>query len=228
MNSDSTPTIGIIGAGHIGTELARRAIATGHEVVIANSRGPETLDELIRDLGPRARAATTADAAEAGDFVIVTIPLKNIAQVPPAPLSGKIVIDTNNYYPQRDGQIAELDSESATVSGLLQAHLPESRVVKGFNHINFADIEPDARPEGSADRRALAVFGDDADAKRLAIALHNEFGYDAIDGGSLDESWKIERDQPGYGAKQNEAELRANIALAVRDKNSTAATTTDA
>ena len=101
------PTIGFIGAGHIGSQVARLAISCGHAVVMSNSRGPETLAALIGELGPSARAATAEEAAGAGDIVVVTVPLKNYREVPVAPLAGKIVIDTNNYYPQRDGQIAE-------------------------------------------------------------------------------------------------------------------------
>src|SRR3954464_11580486 len=105
------PTIGLIGAGHIGSQLARLAVANGYDVVVSNSRGPDTLAPLVAELGPRARAGTAVDAATAGDIVVVTIPLKNIASIPVEPLRGKVVIDTNNYYPQRDGQIAELDAE---------------------------------------------------------------------------------------------------------------------
>ena len=125
-------TIGLIGAGQIGSQLARLAVAHGYNVVISNSRGPETLTPLVAELGPRARAATAVDAAKAGDIVVVTIPLKNYPTVPVEHLAGKIVIDTNNYYPQRDGHIAELDNESTTTSELLQAHLPRSKVVKAF------------------------------------------------------------------------------------------------
>src|SRR5271165_593001 len=126
-------TIGLIGAGHIGSQVARLAVTNGYDVVISNSRGPETLAALVSELGPRARAGTAVDAAQAGDIVVVTVPLKNYRAVPVEPLAGKIVIETNNYYPQRDGHIAELDNESTTTSELLQAHLPTSRVVKGFN-----------------------------------------------------------------------------------------------
>jgi predicted dinucleotide-binding enzyme len=122
-----TKTIGLIGAGHIGSQIARLAVSHGFDVVISNSRGPETLAPLVAELGPRARAATPVDAARAGDIVVVTIPLKNYRDVPVAPLAGKIVIDTNNYYPQRDGHIPELDNESTTTAELLQAHLPTSR-----------------------------------------------------------------------------------------------------
>src|SRR6476660_1885559 len=117
-------TIGIIGAGHIGSQIARLAVANGYSVVISNSRGPETLSELVAELGPRARAATVLDAARSGDMVVVTMPLKNYTTVPVEPLAGKVVIDTNNYYPERDGHIPELDNESTTTSELLQNHLP--------------------------------------------------------------------------------------------------------
>src|SRR4051794_23274462 len=116
-------TIGFIGAGHIGSQVARLAVQAGHDVVVSNSRGPETLAALVSELGPKARAGTVDEAARAGDIVVVTIPLKNYRSVPAAPLAGKIVIDTNNYYPQRDGHIPELDDESTTTAELLQAHL---------------------------------------------------------------------------------------------------------
>src|SRR3954449_3040914 len=158
-------TIGLIGSGHIGGTVARLAVDAGHDVVLSNRRGPETLTDLVDQLGPRARAATAAEAAAAGDIVVVTIPLKNYREVPVEPLRGKVVIDTNNYYPQRDGHIAELDDESTTVSELLQAHLPESRVVKAFNNINYAMLRDLARPAGDPERSVLAIAGDDADAK---------------------------------------------------------------
>ena len=139
-------TIGLIGSGHIGSTVARLAVDAGHDVVLSNSRGPETLADLVAELGDRARAATAAEAAEAGDIVVVTIPLKAYRQVPVEPLRGKVVIDTNNYYPQRDGHIAELDDESTTVSELLQAHLPESQVVKAFNNIYFQYLDRPGAP----------------------------------------------------------------------------------
>src|SRR5690606_3523067 len=144
-------TIGLIGAGNIGSQLARLAIAAGHDVVLSNSRGPETLSTLVAELGERARAATPEEAAKAGDLVVVTIPLKNYRSVPVEPLAGKIVIDTMNYYPQRDGNIAELDQERTTTSELLQAHLPKSKVVKAFNHIYAAELTQHGQPAGSKD-----------------------------------------------------------------------------
>lgn len=209
-------TIGLIGAGHIGSQVARLSIRHGYDVVISNSRGPETLQDLIRDLGPQARAGTPAQAAEAGDIVVVTIPLRNIGDVPVAPLAGKIVIDTNNYYPQRDGQIRELDNEEATTSELLQWHLPDSKVVKAFNHIYAAALTTDGQPAGTPGRRALAISGDDADANRIVTRLIDQFGFDVVDLGPLSESWRIQRDTPGYGPRRTAEELRRDLAAAQR------------
>src|SRR6059058_1128454 len=133
-------TIGLIGAGHIGSQIARLAVARGYNVVLSNSRGPQTLSGLIAELGPKAHAATAIDAAKAGDLVVVTVPLKNYRAVPVEPLAGKVVIDTNNYYPQRDGQIAELDDGSTTSSELLAGHLGSDRVVKAFNTIYYQHL----------------------------------------------------------------------------------------
>jgi len=209
-------TIGLIGAGNIGSQVARLAVAHGYDVVISNSRGPETLAELVAELGPRARAATPVGAAKAGDIVVVTIPLKHYRTVPVEPLAGKIVIDTNNYYPQRDGHIAELDDESTTTSELLQAHLPTSRVVKAFNHIYAAQLTTDGRPAGTKNRRALVIAGDDAAAKAAVARLLDDFGFDAVDAGPLKEGWRIQRDTPGYGPQRTADELRKDLAAAKR------------
>ena len=210
-------TIGIIGAGHIGSQVARAAITAGYDVVISNSRGPQTLTELVAELGPKARAATAADAASAADFAVVTVPLKNYTRVPVAELAGKVVIDTNNYYFERDGHIAELDDGSATVSGLLQAHLPESRVAKGLNAIGFGDITTDGTPAGTPGRRALATASDFDDAAALVTKLYDEIGFDTVNIGPLSDSWRIERDQPGYGATADAAGLSALLAEAQRN-----------
>jgi predicted dinucleotide-binding enzyme len=209
-------TIGMIGAGHIGSQLARLAVANGYNVVVSNSRGPETLSALVAELGPRARAATPAEAAAAGDLVVVTIPLKNYRDVPAAPLEGKIVIDTNNYYPQRDGHINELDNESTTTSELLQAHLPKSKVGKAFNHLYAASLTTDGQPAGAPDRRALAIAGNDEPAKATVARLIDQFGFDVVDMGPLSESWRIQRDTPGYGPRRTAAELRRDLDAAKR------------
>ena len=209
-------TIGIIGAGRIGSQIARLAVENDHNVVISNSRGPETLSALIAELGPKARAATAVEAAKAGDIVVVSVPLKNYRKVPVEPLAGKIVIDTDNYYPERDGHIAELDNELTTTSELLQAHLPTSKVVKAFNHIYAADLTTDGKPVGAKNRRALVIAGDDKDAKARVIHLLDQFGFDTVDAGPLREGWRIQRDTPGYGPRRTAEELRRDLAAAKR------------
>jgi 8-hydroxy-5-deazaflavin:NADPH oxidoreductase len=191
-------TIGLIGSGHIGSTVARLAIDAGYDVVLSNSRGPETLTDLVEQLGPRARAATPADAAVAGDIVVVTVPLQAYRQVPAEPLRGKVVIDTNNYYPDRDGHIAELDDESTTTSELLQAHLPESRVVKAFNNIIASHLGTLHRPAGHPERSVLAIAGDDDAAKRTVSEFIDAIGYDTSDVGPLSEGWRFQRDTAAY------------------------------
>ncbi len=198
---DEIRTIGTIGAGNIGTAVARLAVAAGYDVVLSNSRGPETLADLVAELGPRASADTAEGAATRGDLVVVTIPLHAIDSVPVEPLAGKVVVDTNNYYPERDGQVAELDDQSQTSAGLLQRHLPGSHVVKAFNHIQAAQLESDGTPAGTEGRRALAVYGDDDTAVETVSRWLDELGYDAVAGGGLAQSWRIEPGTPGYGPR---------------------------
>ncbi len=209
-------TIGFIGAGHIGGQLARLSVDSGYNVVLSNSRGPESLAALVDALGPRARAATPREAAEAGDIVVVTIPLKAIDTVPVGPLAGKVVIDTNNYYPQRDGHIAELDNESTTTAEMLQRHLPTSKIVKAFNHIYAQELTTHGQAKGTPNRRALVIAGDDADAKRTVAELIDRFGFDVVDAGLLKEGWRIQRDTPGYGPRRTAEELRRDLATAKR------------
>jgi predicted dinucleotide-binding enzyme len=192
-------TTGLIGSGNIGSTVARLAVDAGHDVVLSNSRGPETLTDLVGRLGPHARAATATEAAAAGDIVVVTVPLKAYREVPVEPLRGKVVVDTNNYYPQRDGQIAELDDASTTSSELLQAHLADSRVVKAFNNIYFGHLGSLQRPAGDPDRSALAIAGDDQAAKQAVADFLDSIGYDAYDVGSLSEGWRYQPDTPAYG-----------------------------
>src|SRR4051812_26987502 len=178
-------TLGLIGAGNIGTALAQAAIRQDWDVVLSNSRGPETLQDLVSELGPKARAATAAEAAAAGDFAVVTVPLKNYKDIPVEPLAGKIVIDTNNYYWERDGRIPALDNGEATTSGLLQEPLPKSRVAKGFTHIMPKDITTDGTPAGTENRRALATASDYPEAAELVTRLYDEFGFDTVNVGAL-------------------------------------------
>jgi 8-hydroxy-5-deazaflavin:NADPH oxidoreductase len=209
-------TIGLIGSGLIGSTLARLATAAGYEVVLSNSRGPETLFDLVKEIGPKARAATAAEAAAAGDLVVVTMPFKNYLQVPVDPLTGKIVIDTNNYYFERDGHYSDVDGGSVTASELLQRHLPRSTVVKAFNSIQWEQLGSEGQPGGTPDRRALPIAGDGAGAKRQVTELINEFGFDVVDAGPLAEGWRFDRDMPAYGPRLNAQQLREALARADR------------
>ena len=209
-------TIGFIGSGHIGSTLARLAIDAGYDVVLSNSRGPETLRDVVAGLGEHAEADTAEAAAARGDLVVVTIPLKAYRDVPVAPLAGKVVIDTNNYYPERDGRIAELDEHLTTSAALLQAHLPDSHVVKAFNHIMSAHLTEHAQAAGTEGRRALAVSGDDPGAKATVTRLIDELGFDVVDVGGLEDSWRIEPGTPGYGPRLDAAGLREALAAAQR------------
>ena len=192
-------TVGIIGSGMIGGTVARLSVAAGHKVVLSNSRGPETLQELAAELGPLATAGTAEQAAEAGDLVVVSVPVKAFAEIPAKPLAGKPVLDTGNYYPQRDGQIEELDTGALTSSGLLQRYLDQAQVVKVFNNIFFKHLQSLARPAGAPDRTALPIAGDDAAAKATTIAYLDSIGYDAVDAGPVGQSWRQEPGTPAYG-----------------------------
>jgi 8-hydroxy-5-deazaflavin:NADPH oxidoreductase len=218
-------TVGFIGSGNIGGTVARLAVAAGYEVVMSNSRGPDTLKDLVEELGPHARAATPAEAAAAGDLVVVSVPLRAYPEVPAEALAGTVVIDTNNYYPARDGQIAELDGGGATSSELLQRHASGAHVVKAFNNIYFKHLAALARPAGAADRSTLPIAGDDPGAKATVAGFLDAIGYDALDAGALRAGRAFQPETPAYGLPYgnpaNEAgvpagatEIRAALAAA--------------
>ena len=193
-------TIGFIGSGMIGGTVARLSVAAGHRVVLSNSRGPETLQDLVAELGPLATAATAGQASEAGDLVVVAIPVKAIGDVPAKRLAGKPVLDTGNYYPQRDGRIEVIDTGALTSSSLLQRYLPDAHVVKVFNNIYYRHLASLADPSGAPDRTSLPIAGDDAAAKAAVTAYLDSIGYDTVDAGTLADSWHQEPDTPVYGA----------------------------
>lgn len=192
--------VGLIGSGRIGGTVARLAVAAGHQALLSNSRGPDTLKDLAAELGPLARATTGRETAERGELVVVAIPLRAFPSVPARPLAGKVVIDTCNYHPQRDGQIPELDSGALTSSELIQRHLPESAVVKAFNNIYYRHLASLARPSGAADRSYLPIAGDDAAAKVAVTDFLDSIGYGAVDAGPLAEGWRQQPGTPVYGA----------------------------
>ncbi|UHC15363.1 NAD(P)-binding domain-containing protein [Methylobacterium currus] len=207
--------IGIIGAGYVGQAVARHAIARGHDVLVANSRGPRSLFSLSVELG--CRTGTALEAAGFGEVVVVAIPLHAYRALPETALAGKIVLDAMNYYPERDGPIAALDARQATTSGLLAEHLPAARVVKAFNAIRARDLETEGRPAGAPGRRTLPLAGDDPAAKAVAAELIDQFGFDPVDAGGLAESWRFERGKPAYCVPLDRDGLHRALAAAVRD-----------
>jgi len=209
-------TIGIIGAGEVGSHIARAAIAANYNVVIANSRGPETLDTLIQQLGPKATAATAENAAKAGDFVVIAVPLKLANNMPIEALAGKIVIDTNNYMAWRDGKFPIVDSGEKTVHELRQEQLPTSKVVKAFTHIQAPRVLKWARPKGAKDRAALTVSSDYPEAVALVTKLYDEFGFDTVDNSPLKESWRTAPGQPAWRQEHHsQSELHENLLMAM-------------
>jgi 8-hydroxy-5-deazaflavin:NADPH oxidoreductase len=205
-------TIGIIGTGKVGTVVARAAIANGYDVVLSNSREPGTLADLVSELGPQARAATVLGTASAADIVLIATPTGAIDTLPAGAFAGKPVIDANNYFTDRDGLISELESGMTTSSERLQKVLPSAHVVKTINHIYASDIASTASPAGTENRRALAVFGDDALAKAQVSAFIDAIGFDVVDAGPLSEGWRLEPGTPGWCVPKTATELRATLA----------------
>jgi 8-hydroxy-5-deazaflavin:NADPH oxidoreductase len=209
--------IGIIGAGMIGGTLARRLKALGHEVVIANSRGPETLRELAAETG--AQAVTVAEAASSGEIVIVTIPQRAVPDFPKDLFADVpedvVVVDTGNYYPARDGRIDAIEDgqvESAWVAG----HLGRA-VVKAFNNIGYQSLLENGQPKGAAGRIALPVAGDEMEARQKVMRLVDELGFDPVDAGSLEDSWRQQPGTPCYAADLDAPRLKE--ALAATDRS---------
>ncbi len=206
--------IGIIGAGFVGRTIGTLAVRAGHEVMLSNSRGAHTLFSMRYATG--CTTGTVDEAAAFGEIVIIAIPLAAYRTVPVAPLTGKTVIDANNYYPARDGAIPELDSGATTTSELLAAHLPQSTIVKAFNAIPMVQLETDGKPAGTPERRALPLAGDDAAAKALVAGLYEAFGFDTVDAGPLSAGWRFERDRPAYCVPMTAEALRATLAQTSR------------
>jgi predicted dinucleotide-binding enzyme len=218
-------TVGVIGSGRVGGTVARLAVAGGYSVVVSNSRGPETLTDLLAELGPRARAATPAEAGEVGDLVVLSVPVRAYTEVLVEPLKGKTVLDTINYDPRLHGHIAELDNASITTSEMVQEHLPASRVVKALNNIFFRTLRALARPSGAADRTALSIAGDDPDAKTDASRFLDSIGYDTVDAGLLAEGWRWQPGTPAHVVYAGATIQVAEPANAEKVRNALAAAT---
>jgi predicted dinucleotide-binding enzyme len=203
--------IGIVGSGNIGGTLTELLARHGHEVTVANSRGPDSLGELVARAGENARAGTVADAASSGDVVVVATPVAAYDTLPSGRFDGKVVIDTGNYYPARDGEIDVLESDETTSTELLGESLPGARLVKAFNTMNFRTLAGEGRPgEPRSERLALFLAGDDQDAKEQVARLIDELGFAPVDTGSLAGGGR--RQQPGAAVYNNP--LRAEEAEA--------------
>lgn len=208
-------TIGIIGAGEVGSQIARAALANGYEVVLANSRGPATLAQLVAQLGPGASAAEAAEAAAAGDFAVVAMPLTSADRLPVEALADKVVLDTNNYMAWRDGRIPVIDSGGKTEHELRQEQLPRSRVAKAFTHIQAPVLLTAGRPAGAPGRLALSVSSDSPDAVALVTRLYDQFGFDTVDNSPLSASWRTAPGQPAWN--HHDRQTRAELARNLRD-----------
>lgn len=208
--------IGIIGAGFIGQAVAQLALGAGHQVMLSNSRGPHTLSSVVSTLHG-AQAGSVEQAISFAELILVAIPLNQYKALPTEQLTGKTVLDANNYYPHRDGHIPALDERRTTTSQLLAEHLPGATVVKVFNAILAADLLTDARPAGTYKRRALPVAGDDASAKVVVSLLLDQLGFDTVDAGGLANSWRFERAKPAYCIPFDAEGLRHALAAAERD-----------
>lgn len=223
----------MLGAGQAGSTFARAVIGAGYDVVLANIRGPHTLRELVDSLGPRAGAATIADAAAGADVAFLAFPYVPGQVLPAKELAGKIVMDNNNYMIWRDGNFPEFDSGRATIQELRQRQLPHSKLVKAFSHIQFhgrdrvhvpTDALPAlvrlARPRGAADRKALAVSSDFPEAVDFVTRLYDELGFDALNNSPLAESWRNAPGTPAWAASfdgQSREELIRNLHHASRE-----------
>jgi 8-hydroxy-5-deazaflavin:NADPH oxidoreductase len=210
--------IGIIGAGHIGGTLTRRLTALGHQVFVANSRGPETLKDLAAETG--AKAVTVKEAARAGELVIVTIPMKSVPKLPRDLFAGVpedvVIVDTGNYYPQRDGLIEEI--ESGTTESRWTARQLGRPVIKAFNDIYAQHLLELGKPRGTPGRIALPVAGDDKASKEVVMNLIDQLGFDPVDAGSLDESWKQQPGSPVYARDYDAAGVRRALAEATPER----------
>lgn len=207
--------IGIIGSGRIGSTTARLFVDAGHEVAIANSRGPDSLGDLVGKLGGRARAATVEQAADFGELVLVAIPFGHFRELPADHLAGKIVADANNYYSRRDGHVAELNSDQTTSSEMLASYLDGASVIKVFNSMEAGVLGSSGRPDAPLDQRlALYLAGDDPEAKRVVAGLVEQIGFAPVDTGSLADGGRRQQAGAalyGYGANLTKAEAEAAL-----------------
>lgn len=208
-------TVGILGAGAVGTALARRAIMAGYRTLVASARTPEELAVTVRLHAPGAEAVTAAEAAQA-DVVFLALGLGNLPTLDAAPFAGRVVVDVMNYWPEDDGRIPEVETGPGASSRYVQRLLPTARVVKSFNHLRYHELDSDPRPAGEPDRRAIALAGDDAAARALVAEVVEAFGFDAVDAGELAAGAAFEPGTLVFAGRFDRAGLTAALAAAAR------------
>jgi predicted dinucleotide-binding enzyme len=206
------PVIGIFGAGKVGTALARLLLDAGYEVVLTGSPRQTALELVVSVVAPGARVAAPAELIAQSDLIIVAVPFGKAGSVPWESFEGKVVIDATNYWPPVDGHIVEIDEDPRSTSEIHAALNPRARVVKSLNHLGYHDMEDDAMPAGSPLRRAIAVVGDDEDARLRVARLIDDLGFDAVDGGGLANGRALEPGHPAFGRELSAAELAALLA----------------
>ncbi|KFX01418.1 NADP oxidoreductase [Pectobacterium betavasculorum] len=206
--------IGIIGAGFVGRAIAKLALQNGHQVMLSNSRDPQSLFSLRPMIG--CDIGTATQAALFGDIIVIAVPFTAIDKLPEQALQGKSVVDAVNYYTERDGEVTALDTRSTTTSELLAGYLPGAKITKAFNAIPMTQLESDGLPAGSTHRRALPIAGDHEQEKAMVAELYDAFGFDVVDAGKLSEGWRFERNMPSYCVRMTKAELTNALALSSR------------
>ncbi|NKB84518.1 NADPH-dependent F420 reductase [Brucella grignonensis] len=212
MPISQVKTIGILGAGRVGTAIARRAIAAGYEVRLATSKAPEDIALVLEIMVPGAKAETAENVIAAADIVVLALPLSKYRSLSPELLADKIVVDAMNYWAPTDGTIAEFEGERSS-SEIVQEFLAHARLVRSFNHMGYHEIDEEARPAGDPERRAMAIAGNDADARREVAVFIDRIGFDPVDAGALPFSRSFDTGTPLFGAMVNRADMENALQL---------------